>query len=251
MSEPDHCAREVEERVAEVRGRIAEAARRAGREPSDVTLVGASTRQPIERSAAAVQCGVGVLGENYVQEAREKRPQLEALLRDRDPNCELPRWHMIGNLQRNKVRDALPLFDLVETVDRSALAREIDKRAASGDGRRLDVLVQVNVSGEAQKAGVTPEALPELLEACAPLAHLRVVGLMTLPAAAGDAPAETVRKPFARLRELRDHLRHAPGGEALRELSMGMSGDFELAIEEGATLVRVGTALFGARKERT
>jgi pyridoxal phosphate enzyme (YggS family) len=246
MSPPDQVAREVEARVAEVLGRIAEAARRAGREPSAVTLVGASKRQPIERIAVAVRCGVRHLGENYVQETRDKRPQLEAMLVARD--CPLPRWHMIGNLQRNKVRDALPLFDLVETVDRPELAREIDKRIASGDGRRLDVLAQVNVSGEPQKSGVSPEALPELLKACALLETLRVVGLMTVPAASGEAKA--ARKPFARLRELRDHLRDAPGGEALRELSMGMSGDFELAIEEGATLVRVGTALFGVRKER-
>ena len=249
MSESSGCAREVEARVAEVLGRIAEAARSAGRDPSDVTLVGASKRQPIDRIAAAVQCGVRILGENYVQEARDKRAQLEAMLRDGD--CPLPRWHMIGNLQRNKVRDALPLFDLIETVDRPALAREIDKRSAAGDGRRLDVLAQVNVSAEPQKSGVAPEALPELLAVCAPMAHLRVVGLMTVPAAAGQAGRDSVRRSFARLRELRDDLRDAPGGGDLRELSMGMSADFEVAVSEGATLVRVGTALFGVRKEST
>jgi pyridoxal phosphate enzyme (YggS family) len=255
LSEESALHREVEERVAEVLDRIGEAARRAGRNPSDITLVGASKRQPLDRIVAAVRCGVRLLGENYVQEARDKRPALEALLRESD--CPLPRWHMIGHLQRNKVRTALSLFDVVETVDRVQLAQEIDRRIADavdpedlhGTREIRDVLAQVNTSGEPQKAGVAPEELSALLAGCAPLEHVRVVGLMTLPAPSEDAAA--VRGPFARLRELRDHLREAPGGLALRELSMGMSGDFELAVEEGATLVRVGTALFGARKERT
>ena len=257
--------------VAQVRERIAAAARRSGRNPADVILVGASKRQPLERIAAAVRAGVQHLGENYVQEARDKRPQLESLLHE--SGTPLPRWHMIGHLQRNKVRTALPLFDLVETIDRAELAREFDRRIASagdivaqaeppdqGTRRILDVFAQVNVSGEPQKAGVAPEDLPALLEACAPLHHVRVTGLMTLPAPMALAPSgteansgqdsDTLREPFARLRGLRDHLRDAPGGEDLRELSMGMSGDFEIAIEEGATRVRVGTALFGARKER-
>ncbi len=253
---------EVQERVAEVRERIADAARRSGRVAADVTLVGASKRQPLERIIAAVRAGVHHLGENYLQEARDKRAAIEAKLRESD--VPLPRWHMIGQLQRNKVRAALSLFDLVETVDRAELASEIDRRvasaieAASGDPDRaenprrvLDVFAQVNTSGEPQKAGVTPAQLPALLQACAPLEGLRVIGLMTLPAPPREDDPGGGRAPFAQLRELRDHLRDAPGGESLRELSMGMSGDFEIAIEEGATLVRVGTALFGARKERT
>ena len=249
--------------MAEVLERLGSAARRSGRNPADVTLVGASKRQPLDRIVAAVRCGVTCLGENDVQEARDKRPAVEALLRESD--CPLPRWHMIGHLQRNKVRAALSLFDVVETVDRLQLASEIDRRVSALAGAAdsqdpvgaaeapglFDLFVQVNTSGEPQKAGVAPDDLPALLEACAPLEHVRVVGLMTLPAAAAGVDTGAVREPFARLRELRDHLQDAPGGHALRELSMGMSGDFELAVEEGATLVRVGTALFGARKERT
>ena len=259
MSPEAAVVQEVEQRVAEVLGRIADAARRSGRSPADITLVGASKRQPLERIVAAVRSGVRHLGENYLQEARDKRPAVEDLLRE--SASPLPRWHMIGNLQRNKVRAALSLFDLVETVDRAELAREIDRRilqiASASDASAscapgtLDVFAQVNLSGEPQKAGVAPEELPALLEACAPLERVRVVGLMALPAPPPEADPGASREPFARLRQLRDHLRGAPGGGALRELSMGMSGDFEFAVEEGATLVRVGTALFGIRKERT
>ena len=264
MSPEAAVVQEVEQRVAEVLGRIADAARRSGRSPADITLVGASKRQPLERIVAAVRSGVRHLGENYLQEARDKRPAIEDLLRE--SASPLPRWHMIGNLQRNKVRAALSLFDLVETVDRAALAQEIDRRIlqiaspsdlSSSDPSAgcapgiLDVFAQVNLSGEPQKAGVAPEELPALLEACAPLEHVRVVGLMALPAPPPEADPGAAREPFARLRQLRDHLRDAPGGGALRELSMGMSGDFEFAVEEGATFVRVGTALFGIRKERT
>ena len=265
MSPEAAVVQEVEQRVAEVLGRIADAARRSGRSPADITLVGASKRQPLERIVAAVRSGVRHLGENYLQEARDKRPAIEDLLRE--SASPLPRWHMIGNLQRNKVRAALSLFDLVETVDRAQLAQEIDRRigqiqqiasandsgdsSAAGAQGVLDVFAQVNLSGEPQKAGVAPEELPALLEACAPLERVRVVGLMALPAPPPKADPGAAREPFARLRQLRDHLRGAPGGGALRELSMGMSGDFEFAVEEGATLVRVGTALFGIRKERT
>jgi hypothetical protein len=151
---------------------------------------------------------------------------------------------MVGNLQRNKARTVVPLVDTVDSLDRASLAAELDKRAR-GAGRVLDVCVQVNVSREPQKSGVLEEDLAGLLEQCAGLPGIRVVGLMTVPAA--DPDPEASRPAFAHLRELRDTLRSAPGGEHLRELSMGMSGDFEIAIEEGATLVRVGTALFGPR----
>jgi hypothetical protein len=228
------------ERLESVRARIAAAARRAGRDAADVTLVGVSKRMPADRMAEAARAGLACVGENYVQEAREKRTALEAL-----PETRALRWHLIGSLQRNKARDAVASFDVVETVDRVSLAQELDRRAAQA-GRTLEVLLQVNVSGEPQKAGARPEQVEALLGACAELPHLRVTGLMAVPEAADDP--ERTRPSFARLRALRDELRAVPGGAGLRELSMGMSADFEVAIEEGATLVRVGTALFGPRE---
>jgi pyridoxal phosphate enzyme (YggS family) len=234
---------EVRERVAAVRRRIREAAESAGREPGAITLVGVSKRQPPERIAAAIRAGVLELGENYVQEARDKQLHLEELLAGyRGPR---PRWRMIGRLQRNKARTAVKLFGAVDSLDRTDLADELDRRAATLE-RQLDLCLQVDLSGEPQKGGVSPEGLEPLLAHCSGLRQLRVVGLMTMPAPHPDPEAS--RPAFAQLRELRDTLRGAPGAEQLRELSMGMSADFAVAIQEGATLVRVGTALFGARK---
>jgi hypothetical protein len=230
------------DRLAAVRERIDRAARASGRDAADITLIAVSKRQPIERVALAVAAGVTHLGENYVQELRDKRAELETRV-----GQELAaglHWHMIGGLQRNKARIVVPLVDTVESVDRESLAVELDRRAAGAD-RVLPICIQVNLSREPQKSGVDPDALPALLEACEPLSHLRVEGLMTVPAASDDPPQ--TRGSFARLRELRDTLRNAPGGGDLRELSMGMSGDFEIAIEEGATRVRVGTLIFGPR----
>jgi hypothetical protein len=222
-------------RLAALRERIAAAARRAGRDPGEITLVGVSKRVPAERVAAAVAAGLRDVGESFVQEARAKIPEVAARVAER------PRWHLVGRLQRNKARDAAALFDWVHGVDREDLARELDRRAAQA-GRTLAVLLQVNLSGEAQKGGAAPDAVPGLLAACRALA---VRGLMTVPATAEDP--EAARPAFARLRALRDALRAAPGGDGLVHLSMGMSHDFEVAVEEGATMVRVGTALFGAR----
>jgi pyridoxal phosphate enzyme (YggS family) len=231
------------ERLAAVRERIARAAVRAGRDPAQVALVGVSKRKPVELVVAAVRAGLGAVGENYVQEAVPKieavRAQLEA------EGTPLPRWHFIGRLQRNKARHAASAFDVVETLDGEALGAELERRAARA-GRTLEVLLQVNLCGEAQKGGARPEALPALLELSRGWPHLRVSGLMTIPAASRDP--ETSRPVFAKLRELAESLRRAPGGAELRELSMGMSADFEIAIEEGATLVRVGTAIFGPRE---
>ena len=229
------------ERLASVRARMAAAAQRAGRDPREVTLVGVSKRMPAASVAEAARAGLRCVGENYVQEAREKRAALADCA-----EAQGLRWHLIGNLQRNKARDAVALFDVIETLDRAELAQELERRAAAA-GRTLEVLLQVNVSGEPQKAGAQPEAVAALLAACAGLPHLRVTGLMTVPEVADDA--EATRPCFARLRALRDALRGESDAESLRELSMGMSTDFEVAIEEGATLVRVGTALFGPREK--
>jgi pyridoxal phosphate enzyme (YggS family) len=231
---------EVAERLKGLQTRVEAACLRANRDPAEVTLVGACKRQPIERIAAAINAGLVELGPNYVQEADSVRPELEALLSER--NLPLPRWSMIGHLQSNKARQALQCFDKIDSVDRIKLARQLNDRAQK-NGLTLEVGLQVNVSGEAQKAGVEPAETPALLEACSALPALRVVGLMTLPA----ADPERARQAFRQLRQLRDTLRQAPAGRDLQQLSMGMSGDFEIAIEEGATHVRIGSALFGER----
>lgn len=238
--------REVGERLAAVRARVEAACARAGRDPAEVCIVGASKRQPLERIAAAICAGLEQLGENYVQEARDKRNALEALLEAHygADGAPQPRWRLIGHLQSNKAAAAVRVFDTVDTLERVKLAKAISRRALE-EGRPMEVLIQANLSGEPQKAGCSADELPALLAACASLEGLSITGLMTVPAATPDP--EGARATFARLRELRDTLSREPGGEALRELSMGMSADFEVAIEEGASLIRVGTAIFGER----
>ena len=213
-----------------VRERLARAAERAGRRPDDVLLIAVSKTVDVERIRAAVAAGVTALGENRVQEAKTKIAELGR------PAA----WHLIGHLQTNKVKDALPLFDVIHSLDRLELAREIERRAAA-PGQMVDALLQVNVAAEASKGGVGPDAVGETLDAIGKLAHVRVRGLMTIPPEVEHA--EDSRPWFRRLRELAE--RHG-----LRELSMGMSGDFEVAVEEGATMVRVGTAVFGPRPTR-
>jgi pyridoxal phosphate enzyme (YggS family) len=232
----------IAERLAELRARIETAAARSGRPASEVTLVGVAKRQSVEKVAEAVRAGLKDVGENYVQEAVARIEAVEAQLAGTD--TALPRWHFIGQLQRNKARDVVRAFDVVASVDRARLGESLEQRAAA-DARQLDVLLQVDLSGEANKGGVAPDELGRLLEAASGWSHLRVTGLMAIPAPGSDP--EQTRPAFAPLRELRDRWRGKPGAEALQELSMGMSSDFEVAIEEGATLVRVGTALFGPR----
>jgi PLP dependent protein len=228
-------------RLASVRRRIARAAARAGRRAEDITLVGVSKRQPAEAVAALVAAGLEHCGESFVQEAREKIPRVAALCAAESP---APRWHLVGRLQRNKARLAVALFDVVESLDRPELAQAL-AAGAQASGRVLEVLLQVNLSGEAQKGGAPPAALPALVQTVLACPGLRLVGLMTIPRAS-EGP-EQARPTFAGLRELRDGLCLRQPGLTLPELSMGMSSDFEVAIEEGATLIRVGTALFGAR----
>ncbi len=225
----------IESRLKEIQGRIAEAARRVGRDPAEVQLVAAAKGVPPERIVEAVDAGVGLVGENYVQEAQRAREAVDRPVR----------WHLIGHLQSNKVRQAVRLFDVIETVDRPKIVSELERQAGL-QGRRLEVLVQVNLSGEVTKSGAAPEDVPALLEALAGCEHLRCIGLMTLPPRFDDP--EGARPYFAELRRLRDDLRERlPAGGSLEALSMGMSGDFEAAVEEGATWVRIGTALFGPR----
>ena len=213
-----------------VRERVARAAERAGRRAQDVLLIGVSKTVTAERIRLGVEAGLTALGENRVQEAREK---IKILGRP------VP-WHLIGHLQTNKVRDALELFDLIHSLDRLELAREIERRA--GDpGHVVDTLLEVNVAGEPSKTGFAPDAVGPALEAIGGMTHLRVRGLMAIPPIVERA--EDSRGWFQALRRLAE--RHG-----LKELSMGMSADFEVAIEEGATMVRVGTAIFGVRPTR-
>ena len=216
-----------------IRRQIAAAAEKSGRNPSDIRLVAVSKTHPAEAVAAAVAAGQRVFGESRVQEAREKIPACP-------PGLD---WHFIGHLQKNKVRQALPLFSFFHSIDSPALAQAMD-RIAGEAGKPVEGLLEVNISGEETKHGFTPEELRKEFAALAKLPHLRILGLMTM-APYSDNP-EDARPVFSALRELRDELQSAHG-HPLPELSMGMSGDFEPAIEEGATLVRVGSSIFGAR----
>ncbi len=221
-----------------LRARIAAAAERAGRSAADVTLIGVSKKQTAESVVEAVVAGLGDVGENFAQEARDKIPAVRAALEAR--GLPQPRWHFLGQLQRNKARAVVPIFDCVQTVDRVDLAQELSRRAVAS-ARALEVLLQVDVDAESQKGGVEPSELAALFEATHALPGLAVRGLMAIP-----EPQADMHPAFARLRGLRDDLVRATGA-ALPVLSMGMSDDFEAAIAEGATCVRIGTALFGPR----
>ncbi|HEY7834919.1 MAG TPA: YggS family pyridoxal phosphate-dependent enzyme [Ktedonobacterales bacterium] len=229
-------------RVRAVRERVRAAAARAGRSPDDVLIVAVSKTVDAERVRAAYELGLKTFGENRVQEARAK---LSAL------HLPLLRWELIGHLQTNKVARAAELFARVQSVDSVRLAEALEERAARLE-RPLPVLLEVNVAGEASKFGIAPAALPEVARAVAALPHLRAEGLMTVAPLAADP--EAARPVFRRLRALRDELRRNAPGEpagapegAWAQLSMGMTDDFEVAIEEGATIVRIGRAIFGER----
>ncbi|HYC71524.1 MAG TPA: YggS family pyridoxal phosphate-dependent enzyme [Opitutaceae bacterium] len=224
-------------RLAEVRGRIDAACRAAGREPAEVTLLPVTKTHPPAAAVYAARAGLGAVGENRVQEGKEKRAAVTVPLR----------WELIGHLQSNKARLAAEHFDRIQSVDSEKLLNHLD-RAAGELGRRLPILLQVNAGNDPAKFGAEPADAPRLLAAALARPHLQVDGLMTI-APLGAAPAETAdlaRRTFANLRRLRDELA-AGAGVPLRELSMGMTGDLEIAVAEGSTLVRVGTALYGAR----
>ena len=216
----------------DVRSRIAAACARAGRAPDDVLLVAVTKTVGIEEVRILKDLGVTHIGENRVAEAARKQAELGGTLG--------LAWHMIGHLQRRKVRDALPLFARIDSVDSPRLAREIDKRAAA-QALTVPILLECNVSGETSKYGLSATDLPAALDAILPLEHLRVEGLMTMAPFVADP--ETVRPHFAALRALAEAARRRTA-LPLPHLSMGMTQDFEVAIEEGATMVRVGSALF-------
>ena len=229
-------AESFEERLAGVEARIAAACARAGRAREEVRLLTVTKTQSPDAVAAAMAAGLTLFGENRVQEARAKIPLCAAAAT----------WHLIGHLQSNKVKEAVRLFALLQAVDSLRLLEAVD-RAADEAGRILPLYLEVNVSGERSKNGLAPEGVPEVLRAADRLTHVDIQGLMTIPPAARDV--EEARPFFRRLRELRDGWRRG-SGLALPELSMGMSHDFEVAVEEGATMVRVGSALFGPRSPK-
>ncbi len=226
----------IAERAGRILDRIAEAERKSRRPRGAVRLIAVTKTQPLPRVLEAHAAGLTVFGENYVQEAAEKIPDV--------PGAE---WHLIGKLQGNKVRKAVSLFSWLQTVDSGKRLLEISRAAVSA-GRTVPVLIEVNIGGEESKSGAGPEGLPGILAASAGLPGVRVEGLMAVPPFSPDPEAS--RPYMARLRELRDRLAGELPPGSLRELSMGMSNDFETAIEEGATMVRIGTAIFGSRTGR-
>ncbi|MDX9787578.1 MAG: YggS family pyridoxal phosphate-dependent enzyme [Desulfobacterales bacterium] len=220
-----------------IEARIRKAAIEANRDPESVRLVAVSKTKPIELVRKAIEAGANIIGENYVQEARDKFTALGALSAS---------WHFIGHLQSNKAKYAVRIFDLIHTVDSLNLAAELNRQAAKIN-KIQDILIQVNIAEEDSKSGVSPSGAPSLIEAIAPLAHVRIKGLMCIPPFF-DAP-QKAQPYFRALRLLRDELEQKNNPNVtLTELSMGMTGDFEVAIAEGATLVRIGTALFGRRE---
>ena len=225
----------ISDNLKKVRDRIASAARHAGRDPSSIKLIAVTKTVDIERIREAVAAGAGVLGENRVQEAKEKIEKLGPLAS----------WHLIGHLQANKVKYAVKLFDLIHSIDSFQLAQEVDKQAAKI--RKIqDVLVEVNISGESSKVGIAAVDAANLIGKAAVLKNISIKGLMTIPPFFDNA--EKARPYFKKLSDLSTRIgsENIPG-VSRGELSMGMSGDFEVAVEEGATMVRLGTVIFGGR----
>lgn len=224
---------DIAQNLERVREQIASACKRCGRNVGDVELIAVTKTHPAELVRAAIESGQSLFGENKVQEARAKIPELPSSAR----------WHLIGHLQKNKIRHALPLFEMIHSVDSLELATALN-RIADEDGFRPRVLLEVNVAAEGSKFGFKPDKLREEFEQLLALDRVTVEGLMTIPPFNEDAHSS--RPFFVQLRELRDELQSSAGVH-LPHLSMGMSNDFAVAIEEGATFIRVGTAIFGAR----
>jgi hypothetical protein len=230
-------------RYARVVARIAAAARRSGRDPSTITLVAVTKAFSSEAACAALAAGATHLGENYVQEALPKIRAVDEVCQRRD--LPTPQWHLIGHLQHNKARRAVETFDIIHSLDSEALARRLD-RIGADRGTRVRVLLEVNTSGEATKNGIPTAGAPALVATLTALDHLQLEGLMTVPPR--SAAADGARGHFRALAALRDEL--GTRGFDLPHLSMGMTDDYETAIEEGATIVRIGRAIFGERPGR-
>jgi len=229
------------DRIERVRERMRDAARRANRDVGEITLVAVSKTHPVESIQSAISCGLAEFGENRVQEAEQKIPVV---------GRETARWHLIGHLQSNKARRAAELFDVIHSLDSCALALRLDRMCEEIQRETLPVLIQVDLGHEATKSGVDEASILELVAAVHECSRLKLAGLMTLPPFLDEV--ERVRPYFQRLREWRDKLQAENAfGNQRGELSMGMTHDFEIAIEEGATMIRVGTAIFGERGSRT
>ncbi len=240
MSEDLPSVEELAERLAEVRRRIVASAQLSGRQPEEIKLIAVSKTHPPQVLERAIRAGASDLGENRVQEADAKIEEV---------GRSSARWHLIGHLQSNKARRAVTLFDLIHSLDSVALANRLDRLCEEERRAHLPVMIQVDLGGEETKSGVSESELPELVETVGACEHLRLKGFMTLPPFYEEA--ERVRPFFRRLRELRDlYKEQGAFGEEVGELSMGMSHDFEVAIKEGATMVRVGTAIFGERRRQ-
>ncbi len=237
MVEKAFAFKTLAERLANVCKRIETSAQGCNRSADEITLIAISKTHPAETLRAALSLGMTDLGENRVQEAEEKIVEL---------GRRAARWHLVGHLQANKARRAVALFDVIHSLDSVSLAQRLDRLCLAEGREELPVLIQIDLGGEASKTGIDASALPQLLETIAACRRLRLIGLMTLPPYFENA--ECARPFFKTLRELRDQLQLQDHfGEQPGELSMGMSHDFEIAIEEGATMVRVGTAIFGER----
>ena len=235
---------EIKNNLTKVWERIAQAAKRSGRDPESIQLVAVSKTVPTEKIIEAVDAGITDIGENRVQEAVQKH---QAIYKDAATSllCQPVKWHLVGHLQRNKVKQALELFDMIHSVDSVRLMDAIEKRAAQM-GKVVDALVEVNTSAEETKYGIKPEEIVDFMERASQYDNLRIRGLMTIGLFTEDP--EAVRLCFQQLRTLRDKVANLnlPHIE-MKYLSMGMTTDFEVAIEEGANIVRIGTAIFGAR----
>jgi len=226
----------IAQRVQSVLSAIRSAAEKAGRRPESIRLVAATKTVTVDGIREGIAAGLSILGENRVQEAL---PKIEAL-------AQAPvRWHFIGHLQRRKVRSVVGMFELIHSVDSLELAQEIDRRAGEA-GQSQDILLEVNIGGETTKGGFHPDGLVQLVSTMAALSHIHIKGLMAIPPP--TAEPESARTHFIRLRELAEAIaaQRIPG-VVMDELSMGMSNEYEIAVQEGATLVRVGSAIFGAR----
>jgi pyridoxal phosphate enzyme (YggS family) len=231
----------LRERFESVRQKVVQAAQRSNRSADEITVIAISKSHPTEKLRAAIDAGIQDLGENRIQEAEPKIHEI---------GRTTARWHLVGHLQANKARKAVQLFDYIHSLDSVDLARRLDRLCAEQDRFELPVLIQIDLGGEETKTGIEPTRLPELLEMISRCSRLRLAGLMTMPPYFEDP--DCARPFFKALRDVRDQLqRQGSFGDRRGELSMGMSNDFEVAVEEGATMVRVGTAIFGARSRES
>lgn len=240
MAESAELQTSLRERFTALRARIDACARRCNRAPEEVILIAVSKTHPPRLIKEALSIGITDLGENRVQEAETKIPEV---------GCEAARWHLIGHLQSNKARRAVQLFDVIHSLDSAALAQRLDRICVEENRKELPLLIQVDLGHEATKSGAREEEVPQIIDAIKQSEGLRLIGLMTLPPYFEDP--EQARPFFRKLREMRDHLStRGVFGDSRGELSMGMTHDYEIAIEEGATMLRIGTAIFGERRAK-